>query len=145
MGAAGVLVRRLPIPRATVCRRRRRPAGRSPTRTRSAVDHRLTTEGHYPADASTLVATTIDDVRRDDDDVRRDGDGDRGDGDEADEADGVYDDDDARDDDDDDNHDVGDMCGCATSTTRRGLGTAAGKSARRAKSSCSVHRTSGVR
>lgn len=53
VGAAGVLVRRLPIPRVTVCRRRRRrPAGRSPTRTRSAVDHRLTTEGHYPADAA---------------------------------------------------------------------------------------------
>lgn len=84
-----------------------------------------------------------------DDDVR-DGDGDRdrdcdrvddGDGDE-DEDDDDYDD--SNDDDDDVHDDVGDMCGCGTST-RRGLGTAAGKSARRAKSSCSVHRTPGVR
>ena len=39
---------------------------------------------------------------------------------------------------------VGDMCGCATAT-RRGLGTAAGKSARRTKSSCSLHSKPGIR
>jgi len=47
---AGVVVRRLPIPRVTgyYCR----PTGRSPTRTRSAVDCRVTTEGHYPTDGT---------------------------------------------------------------------------------------------
>lgn len=142
---AGVVVRRLPIPRVTgyYCR----PAGRSPTRTRSAVDRRLTTEGHYPADEArvddqlSLRHVADDDVRDGDGDRNRDRDRDRvddGDGDEDD------DDDDYDDSNNDDDDDVEDMCGCATST-RRGLGTAAGKSARRAKSSCLVHRTPGVR
>ena len=39
---------------------------------------------------------------------------------------------------------VGDMYGCATST-RRGLGTATGKSARRTKSSCFLHSKPGIR
>lgn len=145
---AGVVVRRLPIPRVTgyYCR----PAGRSPTRTRSAVDRRVTTEGHYPADGArvddqlSLRYVADDNVRDGDCDCDRvdDGDGDEDeDEDDEDDDDGDYDD--SNNDDDDDVH-VGDMCGCATST-RRGLGTAAGKSARRAKSSCSVHRTPGVR
>jgi len=138
---AGVVVRRLPIPRVTgyYCR----PAGRSPTRIRSAVDRRVTTEGHYPADGARVDdQLSLRDVA--DDDVR-DGDRDRDrvdDGDEDEDDDDDYDD--SNNDDDDVHDDVGDMCGCATST-RRGLGTAAGKSARRAKSSCSVHRTPGVR
>lgn len=146
---AGVVVRRLPIPRVTgyYCR----PAGRSPTRTRSAVDRRVTTEGHYPADGYpvrvddqlSLRYVADDDVRDGDGDCGRVDDGDDGDEDE-DEDDDDYDDSNNDNDDDDVHDDVEDMCGCATST-RRGLGTAAGKSARRAKSSCSVHRTPGVR
>ncbi|EZA61860.1 hypothetical protein X777_04671 [Ooceraea biroi] len=148
---AGVLVRRLPIPRVTgyCCR----PAGRLPTRIRSAVDHRVTTEGHLPGwrgarRRQLLVTARNDDVRDDGDRGDRGNRGDDGDEDEDDDdggadADGDEDDDYGGNSDDDDNH-VGDMCGCATST-RRGQGTAAGKSARRAKSSCSVHRTPGVR
>lgn len=105
--------------------------------------------------SASTTATALEGRRYDDsddyDDVR-DGDGDRNDGDEDedDDDDGGADVDEDEDDADYDNNDddvcddVGDMCGCATST-RRGLGTAAGKSARRAKSSCSVHRTPGVR
>ncbi|EGI67942.1 Replicase polyprotein 1a [Acromyrmex echinatior] len=175
---AGVVVRRLPIPRVTgyYCR----PTGRSPTRTRSAVDCRVTTEGHYPTDGArvddqlslryvTLRYVADDNVRDgdryrvddsdgdededededdddDDDNGNDDDDDDDNDDDDEDDDDGDDEDDDDDDDYDDSNNDddVGDMCGCATST-RRGLGTAAGKSARRAKSSCSVHRTPGIR
>lgn len=135
---AGVVVRRLPIPRVTghYCR----PAGRSRTRS-AAVDYRLTTGGPLPGWRG-RASTTVVVVTRGGDDVR-DGDGDEDEDGGADrDEDDDYDDSNYNDDDDDDA--VGDMCGCATST-RRGLGTAAGKSARRAKSSCSVHRTPGIR
>lgn len=75
--------------------------------------------------------TTVNDVRDGDEDDNDDDDG------------GGADEDNNNNNNNNDDH-VGDMCGCATST-RRGLGTAAGKSARRAKSSCSVHKTPGIR
>ncbi|KAG7188267.1 hypothetical protein KM043_007933 [Ampulex compressa] len=90
----------------------------------------------------------------DDHDGRDDDDNDDDDGDDDDDDDDDEDEDEDEDDDEDDGQDVDDgyddvrdawdMCGRATST-RRGLGTAAGKSARRTKSSCSVHRTPGIR
>ncbi|KYN32317.1 hypothetical protein ALC56_13174 [Trachymyrmex septentrionalis] len=84
----------------------------------------------------------VDDGDEDEDEDENE-DEDEDDEDDDDDDDDDYDD--SNNNDDDDVHDdVGDMCGCATST-RRGLGTAAGKSARRAKSSCSVHRTPGIR
>ncbi|EFN71610.1 hypothetical protein EAG_11599 [Camponotus floridanus] len=114
--------------------------GRPPADYRRAV-RRLTGRSRA-ATTSTVVVVTRggDDVRDGDGDEDEDGGADRDEDDDYDHS--YYYDDDHHDDDDDD--DVGDMCGCATST-RRGLGTAAGKSARRAKSSCSVHRTPGIR
>jgi len=136
----GVVVRRLPIPRVTGYRCR--PAGRFPTHIRSAVDHRVTTEGYLPGWRGARRRQLL--VTARDEDVRDDGDEDEDDDDGGADANRDEDDDYGGNDDDDDDHVGCDMCGCATST-RRGLGTAAGKSARRAKSSCSQHRTPGVR
>ncbi|CAK9811588.1 hypothetical protein ANTQUA_LOCUS6873 [Anthophora quadrimaculata] len=88
----------------------------------------------YPPQCGQLSANNERDDAFDDDDYHRRDDGHGGGGGDG-TGDSHYD------------HDVeyvGDMCGCATST-RRGLGTAAGKSARRTKSSCSLHRTPGIR